>query len=91
MYVVSEIASQLTDYLNATICPLTTIAPHTDLLDAGVVDSLMIMELVSHMQATYGISITPGEIAPQNFRSVDNLSELIHSKLDKTRCFPTLR
>ncbi len=90
MYVVSEIASMLTDYLNETICPPTTIEPQTDLLDAGVVDSLMIIALVSHIQAIFGIAIAPREIVPQNFRSVNKLSELIHSKLNTT-CLSALQ
>lgn len=83
MYDPSEIACQITDYLNDTICPPVTLQPDTNLLEIGAVDSLMIIDLVSHLQSAYGIHFESGEIIPINFRSADKLSELVHAKLQQ--------
>lgn len=82
MSVTSDIATQLADYINETLCPGTHVEVDTDLLAAGIVDSLMIMELVEHIQSTYGISIESASIVPRNFRSVQTLRDLIVSQLD---------
>ncbi len=81
MSVMTEIAVRLTDYLNEVLCPVEPLDRDTDLLAAGIVDSLMIIELVEYMQDTYSITIEPHEITPQNFRSGQTLGDLVMSKL----------
>ncbi len=82
MSVISEITTELADYLNETICPSIPIDVETDLLAAGIVDSLLIMELVEHIHSTYGISVESAAIVPRNFRSVQTLGDLIVSRLE---------
>jgi len=78
---ISEIAEQITDYLNETICPPVTLKPDTNLLEIGAVDSLMIIELVSYMQSAYDVQFDSGDIIHNNFRTADKLSQLVHAKL----------
>jgi acyl carrier protein len=49
----------------------------TDLLDAGYLDSLLIMELVVSIEKQYGVAIDTEELSPQNFRSVRTLAALV--------------
>lgn len=41
-----------------------------DLIGEGVLDSLAIMRLLSHLESEYGASVAPGDIVPQHFHSV---------------------
>jgi len=52
-------------------------------LEEGIIDSLGIIELVSFVEKTYGISVADQELLPSNFDSVNKLSQYILSKLDK--------
>jgi acyl carrier protein len=54
--------------------PITT---ETDLLDAGYLDSLMLMELVVSLEEKYGVSIDSEEVSPQNFRSIHSLASFV--------------
>jgi len=81
MSVTTETAVRLTEYLNDVLCPVVPLDQNTDLLAAGLVDSLMIMELVEYMQDTYRVTIEPHEITPQNFRSGQSLGDLLMAKL----------
>jgi acyl carrier protein len=49
----------------------------TDLLDAGYLDSLLIMDLVASVEKQYEISIDIEAISPHNFRSVRSLAALV--------------
>jgi acyl carrier protein len=53
------------------------IAAETDLLDAGYLDSLLLMELVVTLEEQYGVSIGSDEVSPQNFRSIRALASFI--------------
>ena len=49
-------------------------------LDAGVVDSLGVLELVTFVEETFGIQVSDEEIVPDNFDSVNNLAAYIGRK-----------
>jgi acyl carrier protein len=49
-------------------------------LDAGLIDSTGILELVGFVEKSFGISVADAEIVPENFDSVSKLSEYIRRK-----------
>ena len=49
-------------------------------LEEGIVDSLGIMELVMFVEETFGVTIEDHEIIPDNFDSVNKLTNYVHSK-----------
>ena len=53
------------------------ITTETDLLDAGYLDSLMLMELVVSLEEQFGVSIGSEEGSPQNFRSIHSLASFV--------------
>ena len=42
-------------------------------LEQGIIDSTGILELVAHLEETYGIEITESELIPDNLDSIDRL------------------
>jgi acyl carrier protein len=55
----------------------------TDLIEEGVLDSLLVTDLVLFAESSFGVVLSAGNISPQHFRSVECLSRLITAKLDK--------
>ena len=49
-------------------------------LDAGVVDSVGVLELVTYVEETFAIQVVDEEIVPENFDSVARLSAYIDRK-----------
>lgn len=49
-------------------------------LESGVVDSLGVLELVTFVEESFGISVPDDEVVPANFDSVDNLVAYINRK-----------
>lgn len=52
-------------------------SPDEDLFASGAVSSLFAMELVVHLEQTFGIEITGDELTFDNFRTVRTMTELV--------------
>ncbi|MFE6104595.1 acyl carrier protein [Streptomyces laurentii] len=50
-----------------------------DLIDSGVVDSLGVVRVVSHLSRTYVIPIDDIPLNPDNFRSIAAMSAFVES------------
>jgi len=50
------------------------------LLEAGIVDSIGVMELVSFVDKNYKITVPPEDISPDNFDSISRLAGYIRRK-----------
>jgi acyl carrier protein len=73
----------LADYITKELAKgrATTIRPEDDLLSAGIIDSLGILQLVSFVEKQFGIQIPDEDVVLENFQSVAALS----AYLDKQR------
>ncbi len=52
------------------------------LLKKGIIDSTGVLELVSFVEEQYGISVADDELVPDNFDSVNRLTEFVSRKLN---------
>ncbi len=57
-----------------------THADDASLLEAGVIDSIGVMELVTFIGNTFKVTVPPEDILPDNFDSVQKLADYIHRK-----------
>ena len=53
----------------------------TDFFEKGIIDSTGIMELISYIEITFNIAVLDEELTPENFSSINILSEFINQKL----------
>ncbi len=51
-----------------------------DLLESGVLSSVVIVELVSHLEEEYGITVNFDDVTPENVGNLNALSRYIDSK-----------
>ncbi len=51
-------------------------------LDAGLIDSTGILELICFVEKTFGVQVADEEVVPDNFDSVERLSTYVCSKLN---------
>lgn len=54
-----------------------TLDDEESFLEAGVVDSLGVVELVSFVEENFNVQVPDDDIVPDNFDSVDNLAAYI--------------
>ncbi len=53
----------------------------TSFLEQGVIDSTGVIELVSHLEATYGIKVKDEELIPDNLDSISAVASYVEKKL----------
>jgi len=51
------------------------------LLDSGIVDSLGILDIVTHLEDRFGVEIGDDDLNPENFDSIEVLSAFVDGKL----------
>jgi len=44
------------------------------LLEAGVIDSVGVLELIEHLESTYGFQIPDADVLPENLDSIDAIA-----------------
>lgn len=57
------------------------VADHESLITKGIVDSTGILELITHLEETFGISVAEEEMVPANFESIDAVTAFLTRKL----------
>ena len=50
------------------------------LLQAGIIDSMGMVDLIAHLETAYGIIVDEDEMTPENFDSVDAVVAYIAAK-----------
>jgi acyl carrier protein len=51
------------------------------LLDAGIVDSMGILELISHLEEHYHIKVDDDDLVPENLDTISNIRAFLERKL----------
>ena len=59
------------------------VAENDSFLSAGLIDSLAVLELTSHLQQVYGVQIGEDDLVPQNFDSLAAMKSFIDRKKAK--------
>jgi len=57
-----------------------THADDASLLEAGIIDSIGVMELVTFVGNTFKVTVPPEDILPDNFDSVQKLADYVRRK-----------
>lgn len=56
------------------------VADDVSMMNAGVLDSTGIMEILAYLEETYSILVEDEELTPENFDTVSGLASLIERK-----------
>lgn len=52
-------------------------------LENGIIDSTGILELVTHIESEYGITVADEEMLPENLDSLDNVASFVARKQEE--------
>jgi acyl carrier protein len=47
--------------------------PRMDLLESGLLDSLLLVDLIFHIEESYGVRFDSDQVNPSNFRTVEDI------------------
>lgn len=51
------------------------------LLEAGIIDSTGILELINHLEERYGIKVNDDELVPENLDTIASISAFLSKKI----------
>lgn len=61
----------------------TKIDPDQLLIDAGILDSLSLLRLITFVEEQFGVMIDDSEVVPDNFQSINMTRAFIEAKLQR--------
>ena len=59
------------------------LADDASFLDAGIIDSTGVLELISHLEQAYGVRMEDHELIPENLDSINNLAAFLLRKIQQ--------
>jgi acyl carrier protein len=77
------IESDLRDFLSANYFlgeDPSQLAASSSLIEAGLIDSTGVLELVGYLEEQFGIRITNDELLPENLDSIENIVGFVERK-----------
>lgn len=79
----AAIKDKIRDYIqeSAKYTGVTGLTDDSSLIEAGVIDSLQLVRVVSFLEDTFGVNVADEEILPQNFESINGMEILVLAKL----------
>jgi len=79
----NEVKQGILAFIRSEIAyPGIEITEETDLFDDGVLDSLALLKLVLHLEATYEITFDPEDLNAAAFARVPSLSTMILGRIE---------
>lgn len=79
------VEQQLIAYLRQQVDMSDDFDATTDLIAYGVLDSLLVTDLVLHLQTKFGVTLTARDISPENLGSVERMADLIRQRQSRFR------
>ena len=64
------------------ICPDIDFEREKELIDGGVIDSFAVIQIVTELMEHFNIFIDADDIEPENLNSLDNICEMVKSKME---------
>ena len=65
-----------------------TANPQTDLLESGLLDSLLLVDLIFHIEESYGVRFDSDQVNPSNFRTVEDIVVVVLSQFSMPHAQP---
>ena len=81
----TDIAKQISTFItdNLLLGRTVDLAGTSSFLDAGIIDSTGVLELVQFLEETWGLSVKDEEMVPENLDSLVRLESFVQKKLGK--------
>jgi acyl carrier protein len=72
-----QIEADLVNFVRARGARHALAAPDMDLLESGLLDSLLLMDLIFRLEEQYGIRFDGDDVSPSNFRSISAIIDMV--------------
>lgn len=77
-----EVRQFLSDRLHRRV---EGVGDRDSLLEAGVIDSMAVLEIVGHLEQQYGVTVSDDDMMPENFDTIEAIAAFIASRREGAR------
>jgi acyl carrier protein len=74
------IESAVLAFLQAQCPHIDSMNVETELVESGIIDSLLMMDMIVHIESEYNVRLGAADLSPGNFRTITALAALVASK-----------
>jgi len=75
-----SVAAEIEEFLRTVAPDAGPVDPGVDLIEAEVIDSLAIVQLIAFLEERYGITLEDDDLDPEKFRSVNHIAAFVEEK-----------
>jgi acyl carrier protein len=72
-----QLETDIVQLVQARGARYTEVTLRTDLLESGLLDSLLLMDLIFHIEEVYGIRFDSNNVNPSNFRTIMDIVSFV--------------
>ena len=72
-----QLETDIAQFVQARGARYTEVTLRTDLLESGLLDSLLLMDLIFHIEEVYGIQFDSNHVNPSNFRTIMDIVSFV--------------
>lgn len=72
-----QLETDIAQFVQARGARYTEVTLRTDLLESGLLDSLLLMDLIFHIEEMYGIRFDSNHVNPSNFRTIMDIVSFV--------------
>ena len=72
-----QLETDIVQFVQARGARYTEVTLRTDLLESGLLDSLLLMDLIFHIEEVYGIRFDSNNVNPSNFRTITDIVSFV--------------
>jgi acyl carrier protein len=77
-----ELNQQVRDFVTANfyVADPKSLEDGTSLLDAGIIDSTGVLEVIMFVETTFGVTVEDSEMLPENLDSIERIAAFVERK-----------
>ena len=77
-----ELKNQVRDFITANfyVADPKALENSTSLLDAGIIDSTGVLEVIMFIETTFGVTVEDSEMLPENLDSIERIAAFVARK-----------
>lgn len=78
----SEIKSEVRNFLSSNLSGgISVIQDDTKLISSRLIDSIVALRLVSHLESKFNIEFAAHEVTQENLETIDRIAQFVSSKM----------
>lgn len=81
----TETVFALREALSVRLPDAARLTADTDLISEGLLDSLLIMDLMTFVEGRFGVRLGPQDVTPETFQSLGALAGVVESRMVTSR------